>query len=111
MFQFLEKTRDAEDWDNMDCLVLILMSHGRGISILGSDGEYAEINDFLRIFQSENCLGLHEKPRLVFVQACRGKLHIQKFWYIQYKCVPLCRDRANVLRFKQCQYVTFHKIT
>lgn len=74
MYQFLEKKRKEVAWDQMECLILVLMSHGVGSRITGSDNKDVEINQLLDIFSSQNCLGLDNKPRLVFVQACRGPL-------------------------------------
>ncbi|RUS86415.1 hypothetical protein EGW08_005793, partial [Elysia chlorotica] len=64
---------------NSDCFVLILLSHGENGVVFGTDGKY--VND-----QPTNCLhveeirekvcgvsSLMEKPKLFFLQACRGK--------------------------------------
>ena len=56
----------------MECVVLIIMSHGETNGIYGTDGKLTKLNDMTDIFSSSQCPELKEKPRLVFVQACRG---------------------------------------
>ena len=72
MWDFLLKQRNEEDWKSFECVVLILMSHGQGDCILGDDGKAVKVKDLTDIFSTENCPDLDGKPRLVFVQACRG---------------------------------------
>ncbi|XP_063397694.1 caspase-14-like [Mytilus trossulus] len=73
MVKWLEKERDSiTDWDKIECVVLILMSHGKGEYIFGDDNKPVKLTDITAVFDSNHCKGLDEKPRLVFVQACRG---------------------------------------
>lgn len=71
MVDFLKTERDKVDWKEMECVIIILMSHGEGCYILGSDEEYVPLKTLTDLFSNEQCIDLHEKPRLVFVQACR----------------------------------------
>lgn len=71
MVEFLKDQRDKSEWDKMDCLILVLMSHGEGSSIFDNDGIKVKISDLTDMFSSKNCRGLDKKPRLVFIQACR----------------------------------------
>lgn len=72
MVRFLEEKRDKiTNWTDIDCVVLILMSHGEGPYIYGNDEIPIKLTDIIEVFATNNCQGLKDKPRLVFVQACR----------------------------------------
>ena len=72
MIDFLKSERNKVSWHGMECVVLIIMSHGDTNGIYGTDGKLAKLKDMTDIFSSSQCPGLKDKPRLVFVQACRG---------------------------------------
>ncbi|XP_075746818.1 caspase-14-like [Rhipicephalus microplus] len=56
-----------------DCLVVILMSHGKKDMIDGIDGDQVHLfDDVFTLFNNENCPALQGKPKLFFIQACRG---------------------------------------
>lgn len=62
------------DHSEYDCFVLCLMSHGKeGGRILCSGGGIVKTEEVLDVFTSVNCKTLEGKPKLVFIQACRGK--------------------------------------
>lgn len=74
MYDFLKEERDKiQNWKEIECVVLILMSHGECGYIYGNDPDHrtVKLTDLTELFDSENCPGLDDKPRLVFVQACR----------------------------------------
>lgn len=73
MIDFLTKERDKVNWNDMECVVLIIMSHGEPKGVYGTDGNTTKLKDITDLFDSSQCPGLNEKPRLVFVQACRGR--------------------------------------
>ncbi|KAL1425668.1 hypothetical protein MTO96_018962 [Rhipicephalus appendiculatus] len=59
--------------ESPDCLVVILMSHGREGTILSADGVPLHLDDDVyALFNNENCPGLEGKPKVFFIQACRG---------------------------------------
>ncbi|XP_065310770.1 caspase-7-like isoform X1 [Dermacentor albipictus] len=59
--------------EGADCLVVILMSHGKQDMIDGSDGEQLHLaSDVYALFNNEHCEALQGKPKLFFIQACRG---------------------------------------
>ena len=61
-----------EDHGTCDCFVLWLMSHGKSGALVCSDGEtlaIQSIRDSLAL-----CHTLSGKPKLLFIQACRGVL-------------------------------------
>jgi len=60
-----------EDHSNCDCFLIIVMSHGENGSIHAADAAY-RTEDLWRPFLGENCPTLIDKPKLFFIQACRG---------------------------------------
>lgn len=58
--------------DRVECVILIIMSHGVGTKVYGVDCLPVEIKVLTDCFSTANCTVLHGKPRLVFVQACRS---------------------------------------
>ena len=55
-----------------DCFVLWLMSHGRSGEVFGSDGFPLPIQTIKDMLSNASCEALRGKPKLLFVQACRG---------------------------------------
>ena len=73
LFSTLKEVANANHSEH-DCFVLCLMSHGeKGGHILCSGGGTIRIDEVLEMFNSVNCKTLEGKPKVVFVQACRGK--------------------------------------
>uniref|UniRef100_A0A8D0WP17 Caspase family p20 domain-containing protein n=1 Tax=Sus scrofa TaxID=9823 RepID=A0A8D0WP17_PIG len=60
-----------EDHRNSACFACILLSHGEENFIYGTDGVTA-IKDLTVHFRGDRCKTLLEKPKLFFIQACRG---------------------------------------
>ena len=48
------------------------MSHGEREGIYGIDGNVVTFKDILDKFMGRNCTALIDKPKIFFVQACRG---------------------------------------
>lgn len=61
-----------ENHSACDCFVLWLMSHGREGQFYGSDGEIVLIETVRDFFSNARCPTLKGKPKLLFIQACRG---------------------------------------
>lgn len=59
------------DHSNYDCLAIFVMSHGKLGEILAQD-DYYNISDLWSYFTQKNCPTLTGKPKLFFIQACRG---------------------------------------
>ena len=59
--------------ENYDSFVCCILTHGKLGSIYGTDGELVNFNDIVKLFQGNFCPSLVNKPKLFFVQACRGK--------------------------------------
>lgn len=69
--QDLLKRAAEEDHTNSACFACILLSHGEEDLIYGKDGRMP-IKDLTGHFRGDRCKTLLEKPKLFFVQACRG---------------------------------------
>lgn len=67
----LEKA-SKNDYSDHDCLVVIVMTHGGDNGVLFAYDEDYTINDLLDVFMRNNCPSLKDKPKLFFIQACRG---------------------------------------
>jgi hypothetical protein len=54
-----------------DCVVVVILSHGEDGKIIGTDGKGVPVDDITGYFKSNPTL--KDKPKLFFIQACRGK--------------------------------------
>ncbi|VDI06563.1 caspase 2 [Mytilus galloprovincialis] len=107
MFEFLIKERNKiENWKAIECIVLIVMSHGTSGYIYGSDRKTIKLSDLTDVFDSEHCLGLDDKPRLVFVQACRGVTDQDK---IAELCVKVENQKIQPKSCDELDSETFHE--
>jgi len=66
----LEKV-SLEDHSDCDCLAVVMLSHGDEESVYGTDGPIS-IESLTRFFKGNKCPTLAGKPKLFFIQACRG---------------------------------------
>ena len=71
MLDVLKKI-SAKDHRQYDCFVCCLLSHGKNDGIFGTDGELVKIQDITALFRGTECPSLAGKPKLFFIQACRG---------------------------------------
>ena len=62
----------SEDHSRYDCFVLWLMSHGDKDLVYGTDGEVVLIETVRDLFSNSSCRSLDGKPKVFFIQACRG---------------------------------------
>ncbi|XP_015795119.1 caspase-7 [Tetranychus urticae] len=69
-----QKYSKMEELKEHDALVCVIMSHGAKRDIIvGSDGLYVRLETLLSYFNNFNCPHLMNKPKLFFIQACRGE--------------------------------------
>ncbi|CAL1529195.1 unnamed protein product [Lymnaea stagnalis] len=61
------------DYSKTSCFVCILLSHGEEGYIFGTDGKVS-IEDLVLPLKGNNCPGLVGKPKIFFVQACKGDM-------------------------------------
>ena len=72
--QILDLLYDVSQHDHKDydCFVLWLMSHGQDGQFYAADGQTVEIDTVRDYFNSKKCITLKGKPKIIFIQACRG---------------------------------------
>ncbi|XP_047347156.1 caspase-like isoform X2 [Vespa velutina] len=71
ILETLQKT-SAEDHTDADCLIVTVMSHGNSNMLYSANSVYSA--DILWTpFTADQCTTLAGKPKLFFIQACRGK--------------------------------------
>ena len=73
--------RELNDYRNMDhskydCFILAILTHGEDNSfhgeVYGVDDNPVQIQDIFSLFSNKNCKTLRGKPKIFFLQACRG---------------------------------------
>ena len=69
--------------DNYDSFVCFILSHGDLDVVFGVDNQAVKIDDLANLFKANSCPSLCNKPKLFFIQACRGKdkdkgIYVQK---------------------------------
>ncbi|XP_074839725.1 caspase-2 [Carettochelys insculpta] len=57
---------------DVDSCIVALLSHGIEGGIYGVDGKLLQLQEIFRFFDNANCPYLQNKPKMFFVQACRG---------------------------------------
>ena len=79
MIGVLKRFASFKEHENRDCCIVVIMSHGEGESLCATDWSQCASNLtsirvewILELFQANNCVALATKPKLFFVQACRG---------------------------------------
>ena len=61
-----------DDYTESDCIVLFILSHGNDKGeIIGNDNKLLKLEWIIQKLQDIQTL--HGKPKLIFVQACRGE--------------------------------------
>ena len=61
-------------YDGINSFFLFIMSHGTEHGINGVNGGIIKPDTILNFFSSSKCPGLASKPKIFFLQACRGDL-------------------------------------
>ncbi|XP_052412135.1 caspase-22 isoform X2 [Carassius gibelio] len=62
----------SNDGPHGDCFVCCVLSHGDETGVVGFDGQICPLNDITSPFDGVNCPALIGKPKVFFIQACRG---------------------------------------
>lgn len=78
----------------MDSVVVCILSHGMPGKIYSVDGKLIPIADLTAAFNGQNAKYLISKPKLFFIQACRGG----KVWLVEYfmSWLKVCRNLSPV---------------
>lgn len=63
----------AKDHSNYDAFVFYILSHGGENDVIyGVDWRTISVSELVRLFTAANCPTLQDKPKLFFIEACRG---------------------------------------
>lgn len=65
------KNVSQQDHSKRSCFVCILLSHGEDGTIFGTD-DFIPLKNLTTLFRGDKCRTLVGKPKLFFIQACRG---------------------------------------
>ena len=64
-----------KDHSEFDAFIFIIMSHGGDKDVIyGVDGRKVQIEELMCEFKIKRCPTLKKKPKLFFIQTCRGEL-------------------------------------
>lgn len=61
----------AVDHSENDCILIVIMSHGELGVVFAYDDDYS-VESVTSFFRADRCRSLAGKPKLFFIQACRG---------------------------------------
>ena len=62
----------VQSHENYDSFVCCILSHGDLGVVFGIDNQAVKISDLANVFKGSSCESLYNKPKLFFIQACRG---------------------------------------
>lgn len=74
MKEYLSQVANREEHDSADSFVCCILSHGEKDSIFGSDSQLVDIDDLVTPFKGNRCHKLIGKPKMFFIQSCRGTI-------------------------------------
>lgn len=60
------------DFRQYSCFMAFIMSHGNMNGIAGTDGKLVEVDTLSSYITPDKCEELKDKPKIFFIQACRG---------------------------------------
>ena len=72
VFEYLSKNIASSPPNRPDSFICFILSHGSGVGIEGVDEKYVSIHDLAMAIASDKCDALKGKPKMFFIQACRG---------------------------------------
>ena len=75
----LGRFRSRFECDDYCSAVVVLMSHGNTGVIKGIDETSVQLRNIYSMFEGHRCPALLGKPKLFFIQACRGGILV---WYL-----------------------------
>ena len=70
----MQKLKDVSSMDHSryDSFVCCLLTHGKMNGIYGADGNLVSVADLANFLKGVSCPSLNGKPKMFFIQACRG---------------------------------------
>nr|KAG5688888.1 hypothetical protein BaRGS_016456 [Batillaria attramentaria] len=71
-----------------DASILCMLSHGEEGYVFGTDGKRIPLDEIFLLFDNHRCPALMNKPKIFFIQACRGGYYAWRnrergSWYIE----------------------------
>ncbi|XP_070598139.1 caspase-2 isoform X1 [Erythrolamprus reginae] len=72
MKEHLEKFSKHPVHQNLDSCIISFLSHGIEGGVYGVDGKLLQLQEIFSLFDNANCPNLQNKPKMFFIQACRG---------------------------------------
>ena len=74
MKEYLSQVANRDQHDTADSFVCCILSHGDKDSLFGSDSQVVDIDDLVTPFKGNRCHRLAGKPKMFFIQSCRGSV-------------------------------------
>ena len=56
-----------------DCFACCILTHGSEMGLHGTDGKVLDFKHIRQLYNGTNCPSLRQKPKLFFMQCCRGE--------------------------------------
>ena len=81
IFEFNDAIYDilADSKYNYDCLLYFMSCHGDSDSVIyDSDGNKVPLITIFDKFSNQNCIRLRNKPKIYFIEACRGSMRTKR---------------------------------
>lgn len=72
MMSELDLFSKLPEHSQLDCGVVAISSHGVEGAVYGSDGKLVQLQDVFTKLDNAHCPQLQNKPKMFFIQACRG---------------------------------------
>nr|DBA14796.1 TPA: hypothetical protein GDO54_004082 [Pyxicephalus adspersus] len=71
-YQVVFKSDLTAQHSHMDSAIVAILSHGVDGAIYGTDSQMVKLQDIFTILDNAHCPQLQNKPKMFFIQACRG---------------------------------------
>ena len=73
--QMFDKMKEISNMDHSqyDSFVCCILTHGEEGRVFGADGQPVDLRDFTGMMKGNFCRALINKPKVFFIQACRGE--------------------------------------
>ncbi|CAN2391527.1 Belongs to the peptidase C14A family, partial [Pristimantis euphronides] len=72
MMSELDVFSKLPEHSQLDSCIVAILSHGVDGAVYGSDGELVQLQDVFTMLDNVHCPQLQNKPKMFFIQACRG---------------------------------------
>ena len=69
----LEKARKFSVREDDDSFICFISSHGCELGVYGVDKNPVSVDELSKILEPDECFHLRNKPKIFFIQACRGE--------------------------------------